>query len=119
MAHGVDARGIGQAPKRDSNFAMSLYFVGFVIVGGFLIMNLFVGVVIESFTSTQQSNDGTAFLTPEQKEWLDIQKLLMSVEPALVYESPNAAVERGRVTGVRMSIRMMFFRIVTTAPHDS
>jgi hypothetical protein len=46
------------------------------------VMNLFVGVVIDSFNETRKERGaGHVFMTQEQEEWASTQKLLMSVKP--------------------------------------
>ena len=49
MSSGIDSRGIDLNPKIDNNEAWALYFVLFIIVGAFFIMNLFAGVIVDAF----------------------------------------------------------------------
>lgn len=52
MYSGVDAVGVDKQPQRDHNEGMILFFVAFLLVGGFFILNMFVGVIVESFQNT-------------------------------------------------------------------
>lgn len=45
----MDATGMGEQPKRNTNPVASLYFVIFILFGSFLVMNLFVGAVVDNF----------------------------------------------------------------------
>jgi hypothetical protein len=64
--------------------ALALFFMLFIIFGGFFITNLFIGVVIASFNRecTKLGND--FMLTEKQKEWITTKILLFKVAPKLV-----------------------------------
>lgn len=49
MSDGIDSRGLNLNPKINYAPAWSLYFVFFIIVGSFFIINLFAGVIVEAF----------------------------------------------------------------------
>lgn len=49
MSDASDATGIGNQPEREANMLSYIYFFFFVLVGSFFILNLIVGVIIESF----------------------------------------------------------------------
>ena len=46
---------INLQPKREQNFYMMIYFVVFIIVGTFFTLNLFIGVVIDSFKEEKKN----------------------------------------------------------------
>ena len=56
MYHGVDAVDEGVHPARDANPAACVFFVIFIIVGSFFIMNLFVGVTIDKFNEMKEES---------------------------------------------------------------
>lgn len=90
MYMGVDAVGAGLQPIRDYNLKACLYFVVFVIVGSFFVLNLFVGVAIDKFNDMQAEHLGqNIFLTPEQEQWVTIQRLMASCKPEKVHEVPS------------------------------
>lgn len=41
-------------PKTDSNEIMALYFITFVFIGSFFIINLFVGIIVDSFSKEKE-----------------------------------------------------------------
>ena len=49
MASASDAVGMDQQPIRDDSRSYILFFVIFILVGSFFVLNLIVGVIIESF----------------------------------------------------------------------
>ena len=49
MAHASDAVGEDQQPIRDQSRSFLVFFIIFNLVGSFFILNLIVGVIIESF----------------------------------------------------------------------
>ena len=54
MYYGVDTVGIGMQIKQDANPNMVIFFILFMIVGALFVMNMFVGVVVDTF-NTQKS----------------------------------------------------------------
>jgi len=49
MYQGVDCVGVDMQPKQNNKEAMFLFFAGFILVGAFFVMNMFVGIVVENF----------------------------------------------------------------------
>lgn len=49
MSYGVDSVGIDLQPIYNNNVYWSLFFIMFVGLANFLILNLFVGVVVNAF----------------------------------------------------------------------
>ena len=56
MYHGVDATEENVHPWRDANPAACVFFVVFIVVGSFFIMNLFVGVTIDKFNEMKEES---------------------------------------------------------------
>ena len=53
MYSGVDAVGVDQEPKRDYSKWNVLYFVAFLLLAGFVVLNMLVGIVVENFHKCQ------------------------------------------------------------------
>lgn len=50
-----------------------------MIVGALFIINLFVGVVIDNFNKIKEKSEtGNIFVTDRQRDWIEIQKVVMS-----------------------------------------
>ena len=45
----IDANEKTEGPKRDGNIYIAFYFIGFILVGSFFLINLFVGVIFFHF----------------------------------------------------------------------
>ena len=60
---GVDSKGIGKQPVENNNPGWVFYFIFYILVGNFFIVNLFVGIVIENFNKIKDKLGGYALLT--------------------------------------------------------
>ena len=71
MYDGVDARSPELAPRRDHNPAIAFFFVIFMILANFFILNLFVGIILDNFARiAEERGDGSsATMTKEQQLW--------------------------------------------------
>ena len=49
MYSGIDAVDVNKQPKRDYAKWNVLYFIAFLLIGRFIVMNMLVGIVIENF----------------------------------------------------------------------
>jgi len=49
MADSSDVAGVGNQPRREASQYYTIFYVVFVLIGAFFILNLIVGVIIESF----------------------------------------------------------------------
>ena len=67
----------------NANFYTQLYFVVFIVLGAFFILNLFIGVIIDNFNRLkQQYEDGVGiFLTPGQRNWVNTLKSAAGKKP--------------------------------------
>ena len=59
MEAATDAREIGQQPATDANLAAYWYFMIFILVGAFFILNLIVGVIIERAGARAVNDDNS------------------------------------------------------------
>jgi len=57
MYQGIDAVGPDEEPVEGANDINSLYFIAFLLIGGFLILNMFVGVILENFNQAQEQEE--------------------------------------------------------------
>lgn len=71
-----------------------LYFVAFIILGAFFILNLFIGVIIDQFNRLkQQYEDGVGiFLTPRQRNWINTLKAASLKKPSRRLTRPTVSV---------------------------
>jgi hypothetical protein len=56
-------------------------FIGFMIIGSFFMLNLFVGIVISTFNREKERLGKNFLLTDKQKEWLEMKLLMVKSKP--------------------------------------
>lgn len=100
MYAGVDARGIDMQPKRNNSEGWVFFFIFFIIVGNFFVLNLFVGVVIDNFKQMKDELGGYALLTESQRRFLATQQMMLRFKPRKVVVPPE------------QQWRMSFFNLV-------
>ncbi|KAM7010209.1 voltage-dependent T-type calcium channel subunit alpha-1H-like [Tautogolabrus adspersus] len=69
MYDGLDAAGVDQQPIRNNNPWMLLFFISFLLIVSFFVLNMFVGVVVENFHKCrQQQEEEEARLREEKRQ---------------------------------------------------
>lgn len=86
MLRSLNATGIDQEPVKFAGLYWALFFICFMILGNFLILNLFVGVVVSTFNREKEKLGKNFLLTPNQKKWLEQKKLCMGINPLVVVD---------------------------------
>ena len=83
MEAAADARGIDLQPKFEAQFAAFFFFVAFIVVGAFFVLNLFVGVIIDNFNTMHQelAQGKHLFLTPAQRRFLEMVQTMARKKP--------------------------------------
>ena len=75
-----DANGNPDYDDKSSTALIILFYVMFIVVGSFFVINLFVGVVIDNFNSLKAAKSGgSVFMTDEQREWSNTKKFVMKM----------------------------------------
>ena len=78
----VDSNGAKMQPIRDKQLAWAFLFIMFMLLGSYLILNLFVGVVVDNFNSVRKSAEGDiSLLTPAQQAWIKTQQTVAKFKP--------------------------------------
>ena len=57
MYTGIDAVGVDKQPIENYNEWMLLYFISFLLLVGFFVLNMFVGVVVENFHKCREEQE--------------------------------------------------------------
>lgn len=70
--------GKGKQPQALSAPGNALFFVTFNLLGAVFVLTLFVSVFMRNYTE----QTGVAFLTSEQRSWLELRKLLRQIRPS-------------------------------------
>ena len=77
MYKAVAARGIDLIPIQMSNPSASIYFVIFIVIGNFFMLNLFVGVIISTYNREKELLGKNFLLTEKQRKWLSNKIMLI------------------------------------------
>uniref|UniRef100_A0A6Q2YMN1 Voltage-dependent T-type calcium channel subunit alpha-1H n=1 Tax=Esox lucius TaxID=8010 RepID=A0A6Q2YMN1_ESOLU len=80
MYDGLDAVGVDQQPMRNHNPWMLLYFISFLLIVSFFVLNMFVGVVVENFHKCRQDQEEEEQRLREEKRLKILEKKRRSKE---------------------------------------
>ena len=89
MHNGVDSVAIDKQPQAENNFAWCIFFILFILMGSFFILNLLVGVIIAEFNNEKSLMSGDAYLSDDQQELVLISAFMMQSRPILVMDPPE------------------------------
>jgi voltage-dependent calcium channel len=70
--------GKGKQPIAQSSPANAVFFVAYNLLGAVFVLTLFVSVFMRNYTE----QTGVAFLTSEQRSWMELRKLLRQIRPS-------------------------------------
>ncbi|KAL9954360.1 hypothetical protein ACROYT_G041885 [Oculina patagonica] len=86
MDDAVDSKEVDEQPEDESYLGAYIFFVIFIIIGAFFVLNLFVGVIIDNFNSLKRRYDELScmgmLLTDAQRKWVDILKESAKKKPS-------------------------------------
>lgn len=78
MFRAMSITGPGLQPQPFKSQANALFFLVFNLLGAVFVLTLFVSVFMRNYTE----QTGVAFLTAEQRSWLELRKLLKQISPS-------------------------------------
>jgi hypothetical protein len=94
MGQAMQATGVDSQPLVGANDSIGIFFVVFIFVCCFWILNLIIGIAIRRFKKQKERTGQSAFLTKEQQEWLNLQRLAAATMPRRRYPKPSNPVGR-------------------------
>ena len=106
MALGTDVTSIDHAPERDASRSMVLYFVVWIGVGALFLPNLFVGVLVDTFTHMRERELGYGLMTADQAAWTRAMEVVLCQRAVRSNSRPVAAW------------RSFFFSVATSKAFD-
>eukprot|EP00756_Hemistasia_phaeocysticola_P019747 Hpha_TRINITY_DN15680_c2_g2::TRINITY_DN15680_c2_g2_i1::g.99897::m.99897/K04842/SCN10A; voltage-gated sodium channel type X alpha len=105
----VDGVSFDEGPIFENRPELAYYFVLFIIIGSFFMVNLFIGVLIDAYTTEKETSGGLGmFLSNHQKEWLRAHKSLRA------FMTPGGAMRPKEINRCRRYI----FEMVTHPAFD-
>ncbi|KAF6754799.1 high-affinity cell membrane calcium channel [Ephemerocybe angulata] len=69
---------LNEQPQTNASQLNAIFFLIYNLLGGVVILTLFISIIIGNFSS----RTGSAFLTRTQREWIDLQKLFKRQKPS-------------------------------------
>ncbi|XP_015240445.1 PREDICTED: voltage-dependent T-type calcium channel subunit alpha-1G isoform X3 [Cyprinodon variegatus] len=87
MYHGLDAVGVDQQPITNNNPWMLLYFISFLLIVSFFVLNMFVGVVVENFHKCRQHQEVEEAKRREEKRQKRMEKKRRKAQKLPYYAS--------------------------------
>jgi hypothetical protein len=85
LYNAMDITHVNQQPVRDNSPWNALFFIVFVIVGSFYVMNLIVGVIIQRI----YEHRGIALLTIDQRNWMLVKSEIIVTQPTPLLQAPT------------------------------
>eukprot|EP00965_Chrysotila_dentata_P154537 5106230-Pleurochrysis_carterae.AAC.1 len=76
-----DPNGLYGQEHLPNTYFGAFFFVVWIVLGCFVLLNMVIGVVLDSFNQIKQENDGLTMMTEEQGEWVKAQKAIMASRP--------------------------------------
>uniref|UniRef100_A0A3Q0QU05 Calcium voltage-gated channel subunit alpha1 Ia n=1 Tax=Amphilophus citrinellus TaxID=61819 RepID=A0A3Q0QU05_AMPCI len=87
MYHGLDAVAVDQQPITNNNPWMLLYFISFLLIVSFFVLNMFVGVVVENFHKCRQHQEVEEAKRREEKRQRRMEKKRRKAQKLPYYSS--------------------------------
>lgn len=108
MNNGIDSVGIEKQPIEENKPYIAIYFVSFMVLGCFLVINLFTAVITDNFNKIKEEHEMGAgeANNDTQKQWIEIQNYTLKVMPARQPKPPSS------------EIRIKFFKLVNNSIFD-
>lgn len=88
MWSAMGAAGVGNQPKDKNSQGNAVFFIIFNLLGAVFVLTLFVSVFMRNYTE----QTGVAFLTADQRSWLELRKLLRQISPS---KRPSSKADKG------------------------
>ena len=88
MWSAMSAAGRGNQPQPNQSQGNAVFFIIFNLLGSVFVLTLFVSVFMRNYTE----QTGVAFLTADQRSWLELRKLLRQISPS---KRPSSKSENG------------------------
>ncbi|XP_046709344.1 voltage-dependent T-type calcium channel subunit alpha-1G isoform X7 [Silurus meridionalis] len=93
MYDGLDAVGVDQQPMMNHNPWMLLYFISFLLIVAFFVLNMFVGVVVENFHKCRRHQEAEEAKRREEKRLKRMEKKRRNIMlTGVSWSSPESGV---------------------------
>ncbi|CAK8987174.1 L type [Durusdinium trenchii] len=103
-------------PHREHQ-SVAWWFISVTLVCSFLMINVFVGVIIDNFNHMKEEENGSGLLTDEQKLWIETMKRTMQQKPIKLKRPPSGHFRRWTwdiVDSTKFEVTIMGFILLNT-----
>lgn len=94
MFQSMDIVDAGRQPERGASAWNAFYFIAFVIVSVFFLLNLFISVIFENYIRLKRQESKVKVKTARQREWVDTQRVLDRLQPKRAIPVPEHPLRR-------------------------
>ncbi|OMJ73663.1 hypothetical protein SteCoe_27598 [Stentor coeruleus] len=129
MYEGVDARAVGLSPVTNYNPAIAYYYIVYLLIGNFFLVNLFTVIVFSKFDEAKKNETSiaTLFLTKKQLLWNEIQQLVVNVKPEVSnHQIPKSwigrnlhEISKSKKFEVIIMVVIMLNMLIMAMPYDN
>ncbi|KRX08852.1 hypothetical protein PPERSA_08956 [Pseudocohnilembus persalinus] len=88
MYQAIDSQSYPSGPIENSYTQICIFFIIFILIGSFFLVNLFVGVIFMYFDEAQKNEKINILVTPEQQRWIEFQEMLIGVKAQFQANDP-------------------------------
>ena len=107
-----DPVGHDVGPEHNANKGMAAYIISWIVLSNFILLNLFVGVVLENFNAIRKMEDGSGFMSDAQKEWALATRSIFTVKSVRRLNEPEG---KGCVARFRRRVFKLIYDDATLA----
>lgn len=112
MHAAIDQRGVDMQPIKNSNPIWALFFISFLIVGAYFVLELFVGVTIDNFNKIR-AKTGRSLMTEGQKNWARTQQFVLKIRPMRRIQRPTTKIRAKAFDIIMPDVNPMFEHFIT------
>ena len=106
----MSSAGRGNQPQSSQSQGNAVFFIIFNLLGAVFVLTLFVSVFMRNYTE----QTGVAFLTAEQRSWLELRKLLRQISPSKRPSSKSEVGFRGFCYRIAVKKHGKWQKLITT-----
>jgi hypothetical protein len=99
-------------PLIENNVYWSFFFMVFIFFGNFLILNLFTGVVCDTYNNEKEFLGKNYLLSDNQKMWLQYKKQCMNITPKFKVHQENIGACRHKMHSFITSRKFEIFILI-------
>ena len=112
MYAAIDQRGIEMQPIENSQPIWALFFICFLVIGAFFVLELFVGVTIDNFNKIR-AKTGRSLMTEGQRNWTRTQAFVQKIRPMRSLQRPTNAIRAWCFDFIMPDVNPMFENFIT------